>query len=236
MCRSVLLDFEEEREIHGVKTFKFSGGDRTVDNGTLYPENECYCSGDCVPSGLFNVSSCRFGTPVFMSFPHFYKADPFYHKQVDGMKPDKNKHEFSMSFEPVRLLSNQEWCNLYWYFVSPQKTSFPLEIAARFQLNLLVTPIPRINLYKNVPRKFMPILWFEQHIVATKTVSNVVKLILAAPTAGQILGVIFAIIGITLTFLSCFRKRVVFAPQMSNKSKTESQKINLPENLPLMKQ
>lgn len=102
MCRSVLMDFEQEQDIHGVKTFKYSGGDRTVDNGTLYPENECYCSGDCVPSGLFNVSSCRFGTPVFMSFPHFYKADPYYHEQVEGMRPDKDKHQFFMSFEPVR--------------------------------------------------------------------------------------------------------------------------------------
>lgn len=103
MCRSVLLDFEEEKDVHGVKTLKFSGGDRTVDNGTLYPENECYCSGDCVPSGLFNVSSCRFGTPVFMSFPHFYNADPFYLEQIDGMKPDKKKHQFFMALEPVRV-------------------------------------------------------------------------------------------------------------------------------------
>jgi scavenger receptor class B, member 1 len=101
----VLLDFEEERSINGVNTLKFSGGDRTVDNGTLFPENECYCSGDCVPSGLFNVSSCRFGTPVFMSFPHFYKADPFYHDQVEGMKPVKDKHQFFMSLEPVSSIN-----------------------------------------------------------------------------------------------------------------------------------
>lgn len=104
MCRSVPMDFEEEIEIHGVKTFKFAGGNRTVDNGTLYPENECFCGGECVPSGLFNVSSCRYGTPVFMSFPHFYNADPFYLNQVEGLKPDKDKHQFFMSFEPVREL------------------------------------------------------------------------------------------------------------------------------------
>jgi scavenger receptor class B, member 1 len=103
MCRSVLMEFEAENKIHGINVFKYSGGDRTVDNGTLYPENECYCSGECVPSGLFNVSSCRFGTPIFMSFPHFFKADPFYLDQVDGMKPDKKKHQFSISFEPVSL-------------------------------------------------------------------------------------------------------------------------------------
>jgi hypothetical protein len=31
MCRSVPMDFEEEQTILGVKTFKFSGGDRAVD-------------------------------------------------------------------------------------------------------------------------------------------------------------------------------------------------------------
>lgn len=101
MCRSILMDFEEELEIKGVKTLKFSGGDRTVDNGTLYPENKCYCDGECVPSGLFNISSCRYGSPVFMSFPHFYNADPFYLDQIQGMKPDKDKHQFFMAFEPV---------------------------------------------------------------------------------------------------------------------------------------
>lgn len=100
------MDFEEEQIIQGVRTLKFSGGDRTVDNGTLYPENECYCNGKCVPSGLLNVSSCRYGTPVFMSFPHFFNADPFYHDQVDGMKPDKEKHQFFMSFEPVTYFLN----------------------------------------------------------------------------------------------------------------------------------
>lgn len=72
-------------------------------SGTLYPENECFCSGECVPQGLFNVSSCRYGTPVFMSFPHFYYADDYYHKQIDGMKPDEEKHKFFMAFEPVRI-------------------------------------------------------------------------------------------------------------------------------------
>lgn len=103
MCRSVSMHYEEEKIIHGLKTLKFSGGDRTVDNGTVYPENKCYCGGECVPSGLFNISSCRYGTPVFMSFPHFYNADPIYVDQVVGMKPDKRKHQFFMSFEPVSL-------------------------------------------------------------------------------------------------------------------------------------
>jgi scavenger receptor class B, member 1 len=102
ICRNALLEFEEEREINGLKAYKYTVGDRLIDNGTLYPENKCYCSGDCVPSGLFNVSACKLGAPLFMSLPHFYKADPFYLSQVDGMNPNKEKHDVSISFEPVR--------------------------------------------------------------------------------------------------------------------------------------
>lgn len=36
MCRSIPMDFEEEVTIHGVKTFKFSGGDRAVDKYVNY--------------------------------------------------------------------------------------------------------------------------------------------------------------------------------------------------------
>lgn len=226
------MDFEEEKIIHGVKTLKFSGGDRAVDNGTLYPENECYCNGECIPSGLFNISSCRYGTPVFMSFPHFYNADPFYHEQVEGMKPDKDKHQFFMSFEPVKNIFE---CLQYFHKLSFQKTAFPLEIAARFQLNLLMTPIPRFNLYQNVPRKFMPVLWFEQHVVASKGIANIVKLILALPVGGQILGVIFVIIGLTLVFTAWSHKRDGYQMTSGDNSKTESQTANLPETLPMLK-
>lgn len=40
MCRSVLLEYQTDKNIHGVNTFKFIGGDKTLDNGTLYPENK----------------------------------------------------------------------------------------------------------------------------------------------------------------------------------------------------
>lgn len=101
LCRSLSLDFEKEEVVHGIKGLKFSGGERTVDNGTKYPENWCFGGSEFLPSGTLNISACRFGTPVFMSFPHFYAADPFYINQVDGMSPDEEKHKFFMTFEPV---------------------------------------------------------------------------------------------------------------------------------------
>jgi hypothetical protein len=101
MCRSLNLDYEEDMDVHGIKAFKFSGGPKLVDNGTMYPENSCYCTGECMPSGVLNVSVCRYETPVYMSFPHYLHADPFYRQQIEGLKPVKKKHEFYIGMEPA---------------------------------------------------------------------------------------------------------------------------------------
>lgn len=69
--------------------------------GTNIPENKCYCGGECVPSGVLNVTTCRMDSPIFLSLPHFYGADPYYINLVDGLKPEKEKHEFYITLEPV---------------------------------------------------------------------------------------------------------------------------------------
>lgn len=81
----------------------------------------------------------------------------------------------------------------------------------------------------------MPVLWFEQHVVASKNVVNIVKLVLGAPLAGEILGIIFVIIGTTLLLVSCCKRDQKETPS-TNKSKTDFQKTsNLGESLPLVK-
>jgi len=90
--------------------------------GTDNPDNSCYCQENCqeVRSGLLNISSCWYGAPVFASYPHFYQADPYYADQVEGMKPDKDRHAMVIMLEP--------------------KTGMVLEIKARIMANLLVEP------------------------------------------------------------------------------------------------
>lgn len=51
-----------------------------------------------------NISACRYGTPVFMSFPHFYGADPYYLDAVEGLNPSQDKHGFHIVLEPVRSI------------------------------------------------------------------------------------------------------------------------------------
>lgn len=43
--------------------------------------------------------------PVYLSFPHFYKADPNLMEPFEGLKPVKEKHENYMKIQPVSLLN-----------------------------------------------------------------------------------------------------------------------------------
>lgn len=102
--RKVKYYFEKESEYNGIKTFMYSGTELTVDNGTLDEENQCYCDPDgCPASGVFNMSTCHHGAPIFLSYPHFYNADSSYRDAVVGMDPDPKKHKFYIELEPVRI-------------------------------------------------------------------------------------------------------------------------------------
>lgn len=72
--------------------------------GAKRSENACFCSGECIPSGVFNVSSCRDNSPSFLSLPHFYGANPYYADAIEGIRPNETRHEFFIVIEPV---SNQ---------------------------------------------------------------------------------------------------------------------------------
>lgn len=80
---------------------RYISDDTTFDNGSIVPSRSCYCEGECVPSGALNISLCKWGAPAFISLPHFYLADPSYRENINGMKPSKEKHELSISIEPV---------------------------------------------------------------------------------------------------------------------------------------
>ena len=98
--------------------YRFYGDDSVFDNGTKYPERRCFCAKsqlfgttgiansveECVPSGVRSVSKCRFGAPAFISFPHFYKADPSYLMNIKGLNPNPDLHELYVIVEPVSFM------------------------------------------------------------------------------------------------------------------------------------
>ena len=126
VCRPLTLAYQEPYESFGVTGSKWVGDYRVFDNGQKYPPNLCYCTGDrsCCPDllpGVQNVSDCMYGAPAFVSFPHFYLADPSYAQAVSGLKPNRSEHEFIIALEP--------------------HTGIPLDIKARLQINLHLQPI-----------------------------------------------------------------------------------------------
>lgn len=57
----------------------------------------------CELDGVQNLEPCQ-DTPVIASFPHFYLGDPSFLDYVDGLKPDKVKHETFVDIEPVSII------------------------------------------------------------------------------------------------------------------------------------
>lgn len=180
LCRSVPVEFAGLGQALGFKSYKYILGSKFLDNGTLYPENKCYHEGKDVPSGVYNVSLCRHGTPSFISLPHFYGADPFYLNAIKGLNPEKEKHEFYLQLEP--------------------ETGTPLEAKGRVQVNLMLQKINNINLFKNVPTVLMPVLWMEQDVILPRSEIWKLNLLLKFPTISIIMGSILITLGL-LTFL-----------------------------------
>lgn len=98
MCRSFPYDYEKDVNLHEIHGNRFAAGLRAIDNGTYYAENQCYSQG--MPSGVMNISVCNFDQPMFISYPHFYLADPTFLSAIEGLSPNKEKHQSYITLEP----------------------------------------------------------------------------------------------------------------------------------------
>ncbi|KAL1463325.1 hypothetical protein WDU94_015085 [Cyamophila willieti] len=178
LCRSISFDYSSEETIEDITGYRYIGSEYMVDNGTLDPSNLCFCNGECVPSGVLNVTSCRFGAPAFVSYPHFFRADPYYASLVEGMMPKRSNHEFYLTLEPT--------------------TGIPLDVAARFQINLLLQPIEYVVLYRDVPRVFFPMIWFSNRATMPRHMAEELQLLLTVPCISLIFSGAVFLLGLTV--------------------------------------
>lgn len=135
----------------------------------------CYCNGKCTPVGLMNVSSCRYGAPVFVSLPHFHRADPSLRERVVGLNPDEELHDFAITLEPT--------------------TGIPLKVSARLQVNVLLEPSKIVSLYKEVPTIYFPVFWFTLDVEATDEFVDDLKTLLSLPDVFRYIAVILFLVG-----------------------------------------
>lgn len=186
ICRYIQVDYAEDTEILGIPGYTYVVGKSLLDNGTSDPKNRCNCGGVCAPQGVLNISSCKYGAPGFLSYPHFLDADPYFRNKVNGMNPDRKRHQMYVTLEPT--------------------TGIPLDVAARFQMNLLLQPIEGISLYSGVPTIFFPMLWFEESVQITPELAQPLKMLLALPVVGMYCSLGALLLGLfILVFVGAFR-------------------------------
>lgn len=176
LCFSLPLFADGSIETYGLSGTVYVGNEQTLDNGKHFPEALCQCVHDCQPYGTLNASSCRFGSPLFVSFPHFYLADPSYVNSIQGLKPDAAKHKFFIALQP--------------------ETGMPLHVAAKLQLNAMVEKWAHLSLFKHLPQDpmYIPILWFAERADLPPDMADMARTLLALPVMGH--GILFGIAGL----------------------------------------
>jgi hypothetical protein len=134
--------------------------------------------------GVFNASSCKFGSPAFVSFPHFYLADKSYIDVIDGMKPDKENHEFSIAMEP--------------------RTGIPLSIRAQMQINLYLEPYKGFKAFADSPKIFCPMFFFRQVAELNEDIARQARLAVMLPDIGVWIAYALAGVGGLLIIIGIF--------------------------------
>ena len=170
LCRPIFFNFKEETKVSGIHGYKYWLDNMFMGNASTNASNSCYnpepdfvinypdnpynhtllpSANHSIPgmpliNGLLNVSACKFDSAAYVSFPHFYLADPILLKQFDersDLNPNEEEHSAYLSIMP--------------------KQGIPLEVAIRMQINILYRPLPHIKMFEKITPTFYPAVWFE---------------------------------------------------------------------------
>jgi len=213
LCRTIFFNYKEETEVQGISGYKYWLDTGFIANSTYNSSNVCYNphpdlvqqpkdqAGNDLPDirpiedaiviglydGLLNVTSCKFNAPSYVSFPHFYKADPALMEPFDpdsDFWPNEEQHESYISLMP--------------------KPGIPLDVAVRMQINILVRPLEYISIMEDINTMFFPMIWFETTTELSDDLVSQLKLLEIAPKLGNITGGISVGIGAVLALTAAF--------------------------------
>uniref|UniRef100_A0A3P8WL17 Scavenger receptor class B member 2 n=1 Tax=Cynoglossus semilaevis TaxID=244447 RepID=A0A3P8WL17_CYNSE len=151
LCRSIYALYEGDVTVKGIPGYRFVPPSEVFANDTVNPANAGFCvpAGNCLGSGILNVSVCKQGAPIIMSSPHFYQADEKFVKDVFGMNPKKEHHETVIDINPL--------------------TGIILHAAKRLQVNVYVEKIPSFSQTGNVRTVVFPVVYLNESAVIDDT-------------------------------------------------------------------
>ncbi|XP_047513560.1 scavenger receptor class B member 1 [Pieris napi] len=197
LCRILPMKYRKDTYKDGIKVALYTPPESTLESAELNPDNRCYCDGNqCPKRGLQNISPCQYNAPVYLSYPHFYDADPSLLEAVEGLSPDKEKHES--------------------YFLIQPKIGVPLEGQIRVQLNLKVDSASniRVNNIHKFPDMVFPVMWLQEGIEEVTT--PIWRLIFLATAFGPVFApivsyslIICGILLIIYVFIKAYKKFVI---------------------------
>ncbi|XP_060916733.1 lysosome membrane protein 2c [Labrus mixtus] len=192
LCRSLYAVFEEDVSVQGIPGYRFSPPSEVFANMTLNPANTGFCvpAGNCMGSGVLNVSVCKQGAPIIMSSPHFYQADEKYVEDVFGMRPSKELHQTTIDIHPL--------------------TGIVLQAAKRLQINVHVEKLSTFSQTGNVRTVVFPVLYLNESVVIDDTSAKVLKSVVTQENVVDnipfmLIGV-GIILGVVFMFLMCRQK------------------------------
>lgn len=82
-------------------------------------------------------------------------------------------------------------------------TGAPLEVTIRFQANFLVRPIEELSIFQDVPRTFIPAMWFEQKFTMDADMVRQIEIAVQIPWIGRLFGLVLLGVGIFFILISC---------------------------------
>ncbi|XP_058458558.1 scavenger receptor class B member 1-like [Malaya genurostris] len=140
-CRTLPIAFEREGEHDGIQAYWFAIQANAFESSMDDPYSSCYCrNGKCLPKGLGDLGPCWYNIPVAVSLPHFYNGDPVLVEGVDGLKPEKEKHEAIIIMQP--------------------QLGIPMQAKIRLQISLLVNVSFNTEL-RPFHNRVIPLIWAE---------------------------------------------------------------------------
>ncbi|KAK2872218.1 hypothetical protein Q8A67_022115 [Cirrhinus molitorella] len=201
LCRSIYAQFESEVRVQGVPGFRFVPPSEVFANLTINPDNAGFCvpAGNCLGSGLLNVSVCKEGAPIIMSSPHFYQADEKFVQDVFGMNPNKEEHETVIDVNPL--------------------TGMLLRGAKRVQVNVYLHQMPEFSQTGKIQTLVFPVMYLNESVVIDEESAQ--KLYKVVTEANVIVNIPFIVISVGILLGVIF---IVFMCRQQRPPSTEAER------------
>uniref|UniRef100_A0A182PSS6 Scavenger receptor class B n=1 Tax=Anopheles epiroticus TaxID=199890 RepID=A0A182PSS6_9DIPT len=151
-CRTLPIAFEREGEVDGIKAYWFSIQENAFESSVDDPYTSCYCKkNQCLPKGLGDLSPCW-----YISLPHFYKGDPSLSQAIDGLSPNKEKHDAVIIMQPVGD-NHRKMMQLN------SQLGIPMKANIRVQISLL-TNVSFNSELRPFHNTIIPLIWAEMSL------------------------------------------------------------------------